>query len=79
MIEALILFSNDNLCSQEVSRKQKYWIHGILMSIGSSLIIIGIAIEYALRAQYDVPHFISAHSKAGNYLTLLFVNWTALK
>lgn len=66
MIEALILFSNDNLWSRDISRKQKFWIHGILMGIGSSLIIIGIAIEYARRAQYDgVSHFISAHSKAG--------------
>ncbi|KAF2892928.1 hypothetical protein ILUMI_13242 [Ignelater luminosus] len=64
MIEALILFSNDNLWSREISRKQKYWIHGILMSVGSALIIIGIVVEYVRRDGYD--HFVSAHSK----------NWT---
>ncbi|KAF2880004.1 hypothetical protein ILUMI_26164 [Ignelater luminosus] len=64
-IEALILFSNDNVWSQEISRKQKYWVHGILISIGCFFIITGISIEINRKNQRDLSHFISAHAITG--------------
>lgn len=63
--EALILFSNDNVWSQEISRKQKYWIHGILIFIGSFLIITGIALVIDFKVLHALSHFTSAHSIVG--------------
>ncbi|KAF2892927.1 hypothetical protein ILUMI_13241 [Ignelater luminosus] len=71
-VEALILFSNDNVWSQEISRKQKYWIHGILIFIGSFFIITGIALEIDNRVKLGVSHFTSAHSITG-LIAMIFV------
>ncbi|KAB0803442.1 hypothetical protein PPYR_00412 [Photinus pyralis] len=66
--ECLILFSKQNVWSQEIDRKQKYWIHAILISIGAFLIIFGTALETYRKAVHtdpNVKNFESAHAITG--------------
>ncbi|RZC33491.1 cytochrome b561 domain-containing protein 2-like, partial [Asbolus verrucosus] len=41
MSEALLLFAPDELWSVQLTRKQKYWIHASLISIGTILVTVG--------------------------------------
>ncbi|KAJ8916368.1 hypothetical protein NQ315_005065 [Exocentrus adspersus] len=46
MAEAIMLFVGDELWSRQMSRKSKYWVHGILISVGTIFIIVGNALVF---------------------------------
>ncbi|KAJ8935864.1 hypothetical protein NQ314_012610 [Rhamnusium bicolor] len=68
MAEALMLFIGDELWSRQVSRKSKYMVHGILISVGTVFIIVGNALVF----HYISPgyHLYTAHGITGikNYI-----------
>lgn len=63
MAEATLLFAGDNVWSQELDRKKKYYIHGILMTLSASLITAGVIIE--IHNKGDAEHFTSIHGVTG--------------
>ncbi|KAK5648781.1 hypothetical protein RI129_003673 [Pyrocoelia pectoralis] len=76
--ESLIVFSKQNIWSQEIDRKQKHWIHVILIiSIGGLLIFIGVGFEiYRIAVHTDptVKHFSSPHSITGLIGIIFIIN-----
>ncbi|XP_018567157.1 cytochrome b561 domain-containing protein 2 [Anoplophora glabripennis] len=63
MAEALMLFVGDELWSRQLSRKQKYSVHAILITVGTVFIIVG----NSLMFHYYHPdyHFYTAHGITG--------------
>lgn len=39
--EALMLFADDELWSKQLSRREKYGVHGVLITVGTLFIIMG--------------------------------------
>ncbi|KAK5648782.1 hypothetical protein RI129_003674 [Pyrocoelia pectoralis] len=75
--ESLIVFSKQNIWSQEIDRKQKHWIHVILISIGGLLIFIGVGFEIYRKAVHPNPtvkHFASPHSITGLIGIIFIIN-----
>lgn len=68
-----MLFSTNNVWSQEVDRKQKFWIHGGFMVFGISLVLTGISVEISRRSQFNMGHFISAHSITGLICMIILI------
>lgn len=72
MAQAILLFAGDNVWSQELDRKCKYWIHGILLIIATVIIIVGNSIAFYYVT--TIPHFSTAHGLTGNPLNTTFIN-----
>lgn len=67
MAEAIILFSGDNLWSQQLERPKKNWIHGVLLGISISALTAGIACEIYRKNSRGpgATHFVSNHAITG--------------
>lgn len=63
MAEAILLFASDNIWSQDLTRKSKYWVHGILITIGTVALTAGTFIEYEVKG--NRKHFTSNHGLTG--------------
>lgn len=63
MAEGILLFAGDNVWSQELDRKKKYWIHGILLFLGTVALTAGIALE--IHSKGNRAHFTSKHGLTG--------------
>ncbi|KAK4883808.1 hypothetical protein RN001_000079 [Aquatica leii] len=76
--EALILFFPSNVWSQEIDRKQKHWIHAILISLGMIFEIAGVSIGiYSKSTNPNAVHFRSAHAILG-LLAIIFIVLTVV-
>lgn len=70
MAEALMLFVGDDIWSRQLSRKAKYLVHGILISIGTLFIIIGNALVFHyISSGY---HLYTAHGITGKSYTYIY-------
>lgn len=71
MAEAVILFSPDNLWSQNISRTTRYIIHGAFLTASAIFVTIGISLlSYKMDKQSaSAKHFHGDHALAG------FVSW----
>ncbi|KAJ8962910.1 hypothetical protein NQ318_001321, partial [Aromia moschata] len=63
MAESIMLFVGDELWSRQLSRKSKYMVHGILVSVGTFFTIVGNALVF----RYLSPgyHLYTAHGITG--------------
>lgn len=68
MAEAILLFANDNVWTQDLTRKTKYWIHGILITLGTVVLTVGTAIE--IHDKGNRKHFTSDHGLTGKIFHL---------
>lgn len=66
MAEAILLFAGDNVWTQDLDRKTKYWIHGILLLLGCGLLTAGISIM--INQKGGVNHFVSTHAITGKIM-----------
>lgn len=64
MAEAIILFSGDNLWSQNISRTTKYVIHGAFLFVSCIMVTIGIFILTHEKGSSG-RHFKSDHALSG--------------
>ncbi|XP_022913824.1 uncharacterized protein [Onthophagus taurus] len=71
LAESLILFAGDNVWSQDLEKKSRYWIHGVLIAIGTVCIITGISIE--INRTKLTGHFESDHGIIG-LMALIFLS-----
>lgn len=73
MAEAIMLFVGDDIWSRQISRRAKYWVHAILISIGTFFIIVGNALVF----QYLSPgyHLYTAHGITGKTDLILEMNF----
>lgn len=63
MTEGFMLFAPDELWSKALNRKQKYWIHGTLLTLGTILVSVGsIFTFYYLEDGY---HLYTVHGITG--------------
>lgn len=65
MVEAILLFGNDNVWTQELNRKSRYYIHGVLLFLASTFITIGVSLEFNSKEQNHYSHFKSTHAITG--------------
>lgn len=63
MAEAILLFAGDNVWSQELDRKCKYWMHGVILSFAAVIIVVGNSIAFYYVTK--IPHFSTAHGLTG--------------
>lgn len=63
MAEGILLFAGDNVWSQELDRKKKYWVHGVLLFLGTVCLTAGIALEIDIKG--NRKHFTSKHGLTG--------------
>lgn len=63
MAESILLFANDNIWTQDLNRKSKYMIHGVLITIGTVALTAGTIIEYDVKG--NRRHFTSNHALTG--------------
>lgn len=63
MAEGILLFAVDNVWTQELNRKQKYLLHGVLLLFGTVLSTAGTAI--AIYSKGDRPNFTTIHGITG--------------
>lgn len=69
MAESIMLFVGDDIWSRQVSRKTKYLVHGILISIGTIFVIVGNALVFQyISSGY---HLYTAHGITGIHFWLL--------
>nr|XP_023025240.1 uncharacterized protein LOC111513283 [Leptinotarsa decemlineata] len=61
MAEGFILFSEQNVWSQRLERKKKYYIHGILLAVSTISLSVGIGLKIDVKNQ----HFKSDHAITG--------------
>lgn len=64
MAEAILLFAGDNVWSQDIDRKTKYWIHGVILITSTVIIVVGNSIAFYYVK--TIPHFSTAHGLTGN-------------
>lgn len=71
MAEALMLFVGDELWSRQLTRKQKYGIHAILITVGTVFIIVGNSLVF----HYISPgsHLVSVHGITGFVSMILLI------
>ncbi|KAG5874394.1 hypothetical protein JTB14_012377 [Gonioctena quinquepunctata] len=63
MAESIMLFVGDDIWSQHMSRKAKYAVHGILVTIGTGFTIVGNALVFHyIESGY---HLYTAHGITG--------------
>lgn len=67
MAESILLFANDNVWTQDLNRKSKYWVHGVLITLGTILLTAGAFIEYDAKGS-NAKHFTSNHGLTGKKL-----------
>lgn len=65
MVEAIILFGGDNVWTQGLNRKNKYYVHGALLFLATGFITVGISLEINRKAQNNYSHLQSIHSITG--------------
>lgn len=65
MVEAIILFGGDNVWTQELNRKNRYYVHGALLFLTTAFITAGVSLEVNRKAQNNFSHFQSIHSITG--------------
>lgn len=65
MAEGIILFANDNVWTQDLDRKTKYWLHGGLLFLATLFLTAGTGV--AIYSKGDRPNFTSIHGRTGNY------------
>lgn len=66
MTEAFMVFPSDELWSKQISRKEKYWVHGILLIVGTLLVSAGcIDTFYFISEGY---HLYTVHGITGNFV-----------
>lgn len=65
MAEAIILFGGDNVWTQELNRKHRYFVHGILLLLATAFITAGVSLEIERKAQNNFSHFESIHAITG--------------
>lgn len=65
MIEAILLFANDNAWTQELNRKTRYYVHGVLLFLATAFITIGVSLEIWSKNQNNYSHFQSTHAITG--------------
>ncbi|XP_063933002.1 transmembrane reductase CYB561D2-like [Zophobas morio] len=71
MTEALMLFAPDELWTRQLTRTQKYWIHGFLMTLGTVLVSAGcIDTFYYISDGY---HLYTVHGITGLISMILFM------
>lgn len=68
MAEAILLFAGDNVWSQDLDRKTKYWIHGVLLITSTVIIVVGNSIAFYYVK--TIPHFSTAHGLTGKHTAL---------
>lgn len=68
MAEGIILFAGDNVWSQELDRPKKYWVHGVLLFLGTAFLTAGMAIEIDMKGNRS--HFTSIHGLTGKQANL---------
>lgn len=68
MVEAIILFGGDNVWTQELNRKNRYYVHGALLFLATAFITAGVSVEINRKAQSNFSHFESIHAITGRYL-----------
>lgn len=63
MAEALMLFFGDDIWSRQMTRKQKYGVHAVLITISTVFIIVGNSLVF----HYIEPdyHLYTAHGITG--------------
>lgn len=67
MAEAILLFATDNVWTQELDRKTKYWIHGGLLVFSTVMLTAGnFVCTYVIGK--DQPHFTTIHGITGTYV-----------
>lgn len=64
MAESILLFANDNVWTQDVTRKTKSWIHGVLITVGTAALTAGTFVEYNFKGP-NRDHFTSNHGLTG--------------
>lgn len=72
MAESILLFASDNIWTQDLTRKSRYWIHGILITVGTVSLTAGTFIEYEVKG--NRKHFTSNHGLTGKIFNLLKEN-----
>lgn len=70
MAEGILLFAGDNVWSQELDRKKKYWVHGVLLFVGTVFLTAGIVLEIDIKG--NRRHFTSNHGLTGKVRHLCF-------
>ncbi|XP_060522779.1 transmembrane reductase CYB561D2-like [Cylas formicarius] len=71
MAESIILFLGDELWTRQLNRTQKYWVHGILISLATFFIIVGNALVFhKLQSGY---HLYTAHGITGLISMILII------
>lgn len=65
MIEAILLFANDNVWTRELNRKSRYYVHGALLFLATAFITIGVSLEIWSKQQNNYSHFQSTHAITG--------------
>lgn len=65
MIEGIILFGSDNVWTQELNRKTRYYVHGALLFLSTAFITAGVSLEINRKAQNNFSHFQSTHAITG--------------
>lgn len=65
MAEGVILFVGENVWSQYIERKTKYWIHGVLLLASAIVVTIGNAC--IIHAEGHGRHFRSKHGWTGRH------------
>lgn len=81
MTEALMMFPSDELWSSQISRKQKYWIHGSLFLLGTILVSAGcIDIFYFTEEGYHLytVHGITGLHNANNHFDVNIPSFAGL-
>lgn len=64
MAESILLFANDNVWTQDLNRKTKYWVHGVLITVGTVALTAGTVLEIDIKG--NRAHFTSNHGLTGN-------------
>ncbi|KAJ3638343.1 hypothetical protein MTP99_001721 [Tenebrio molitor] len=71
MTEALMLFPPDELWTKQLSRKDKYWIHGCLFTLGTILVSAGSIDTFIFTA--EGYHLYTIHGITGLISMILFI------
>lgn len=77
MAEGILLFAGDNVWSQELDRKKKYWVHGVLLFVGTVFLTAGIVLEIDIKG--NRRHFTSNHGLTGKIRSKKFLKMVKIE